>query len=468
MYIKINYINNQPIIKVNYVEQPIYIKTSIDATYIKVDYGSGGSSGAVWGGITGTLSAQTDLQSALDLKVPTSRTLTINGTSYDLSANRTWSVGDMLKSVYDVDNDGIVDDAEKITIIARNSTGSTLYRGTIVYLQGSTGNRPNALKAQANSEATSSGTFGVVVDDILNNADGHVAALGTLHDLDTRDNAPNPFTSDVLVDGDALWLSPTTAGYVTKTKPTAPNHAVFIGTVARTTPNFGRIVYRIQNGYELYELHDVQIGSYINNDLLYRDTSTNLWKNAQLNTIIGYTPQVQLNGTGFVKASGTTISYDNSTYLTTNQSISISGAVTGSGSTAITTTLANSVVGISNLSASGTPSATTYLRGDNTWATVSGGSSSYSVSTKTTTYTETATSGEIILLANSTSATFTINLATAVGNTSKVTIKKIASANQVIIDGNGTQTIDGGLTATINKLYESITLISDNANWQII
>jgi hypothetical protein len=374
----------------------------------------------------------------------------------------------MLKSVYDVDNDGIVDDAEKITIIARNSTGSTLYRGTIVYLQGSTGNRPNALKAQANSEATSSGTFGVVVDDILNNADGHVAALGTLHDLDTRDNAPNPFTSDVLVDGDALWLSPTTAGYVTKTKPTAPNHAVFIGTVARTTPNFGRIVYRIQNGYELYELHDVQIGSYINNDLLYRDTSTNLWKNAQLNTIIGYTPQVQLNGTGFVKASGTTISYDNSTYLTTNQSISISGAVTGSGSTAITTTLANSVVGISNLSASGTPSATTYLRGDNTWATVSGGSSSYSVSTKTTTYTETATSGEIILLANSTSATFTINLATAVGNTSKVTIKKIASANQVIIDGNGTQTIDGGLTATINKLYESITLISDNANWQII
>lgn len=46
-----------------------------------------------WGSITGTLSAQTDLQTALDAKVPTSRTLTINGTSYDLSANRTWSVG---------------------------------------------------------------------------------------------------------------------------------------------------------------------------------------------------------------------------------------------------------------------------------------------------------------------------------------------------------------------------------------
>jgi hypothetical protein len=80
--------------------------------------------------------------------------------------------------------------------------------------------------------------------------------------------------------------------------------------------------------------------------------------------------QDALNGTGFVKISGTTISYDNSTYLTGNQTITLSGAVTGSGATSITTTLANSVVGISNLSATGTPSATTYLRGDNTWATV--------------------------------------------------------------------------------------------------
>lgn len=35
-----------------------------------------------------------------------------------------------------------------------------------------------------------------------------------------------------------------------------------------------------------------------------------------INGVYGYTPQAQLNGTGFVKAIGTTISYDNSTYLT--------------------------------------------------------------------------------------------------------------------------------------------------------
>ena len=59
-------------------------------------------------------------------------------------------------------------------------------------------------------------------------------------------------------------------------------------------------------------------------------------------TLAGLGGQPALNGTGFVKISGTTISYDNSTYLTGNQSITLSGDITGSGTTAITTTLANS------------------------------------------------------------------------------------------------------------------------------
>ena len=56
-------------------------------------------------------------------------------------------------------------------------------------------------------------------------------------------------------------------------------------------------------------------------------------------TLAGLGGQPQLNGTGFVKASGTTISYDNSTYLTGNQTITLSGDISGSGATAITTTI---------------------------------------------------------------------------------------------------------------------------------
>lgn len=54
--------------------------------------GSGGSS--VWGDITGTITDQSDLITYLSTNyTPQSRILTINGTAFDLSANRSWNVG---------------------------------------------------------------------------------------------------------------------------------------------------------------------------------------------------------------------------------------------------------------------------------------------------------------------------------------------------------------------------------------
>lgn len=59
---------------------------------VKIIPGSGGTSGGgVWGTITGSVSDQTDLQSALDAKVPTTRT--VNG--HALSANATVTASDV-------------------------------------------------------------------------------------------------------------------------------------------------------------------------------------------------------------------------------------------------------------------------------------------------------------------------------------------------------------------------------------
>ena len=179
--------------------------------------------------------------------------------------------GDMSKSTYDTDNDGVVDAAETIRIIVRNSTGATLGKGQIVYLSGATGNRPNALLAKADAEATSSKTIGMVTANIANNSDGYVAVNGTLHDLDTT-----AFTA-----GDSLWLSATTAGgMVANTPPAEPNHAVFIGYVARSHASQGRVTLAIQNGYELTELHGVLITSVANNDILKYNSTTALWENS--------------------------------------------------------------------------------------------------------------------------------------------------------------------------------------------
>ena len=73
----------------------IYIAEDTNKTYrwtgsIYVEISA--SAAMTWGQIGGTLSNQTDLQNALDAKVPTARTLTINGTTQDLSANRTFTI----------------------------------------------------------------------------------------------------------------------------------------------------------------------------------------------------------------------------------------------------------------------------------------------------------------------------------------------------------------------------------------
>lgn len=250
-------------------------------------------SGSIYVQISNPISSIDELTDVTIASVTNGQILQYNLTTSQWE-NKTITLGngDMQKSVYDIDNDGIVDYSETIAITARNPSVSTVLRkGTIVYLNGSTGNRPNAYKARANAESTSAGTFGVVVSDIGTNSDGLVAALGTLHDLDTRNTATYPFTVDTLLDGDALWLDPNNDGYVTKTKPQAPNHIVSIGIVARTTPNLGRIIYRISNGFELDELHNVFInGTLANNDILYYDSATLLWKARSIPSTLGYTP----------------------------------------------------------------------------------------------------------------------------------------------------------------------------------
>ncbi len=179
--------------------------------------------------------------------------------------------GDMNKSVYDTDNDGVVDSAEKLEFIGKNSTGTTIAKTKVVYISGATGQLPNITLADASLEITSSKTIGITRTSIANNADGYVITHGKIHDVNTS----------AFADGDMLWLSET-AGEFTNVAPSEPAHAVFIGYVAYAHPTAGKIILHIQNGYELNELHGVLISSLANNDVLTYETSSGLWKNKQV------------------------------------------------------------------------------------------------------------------------------------------------------------------------------------------
>jgi hypothetical protein len=150
-----------------------------------------------------------------------------------------------------------------------NQTGGTLLRGTIVYINGAHGNLPKVTPALATSDATSAQTLGFVQDDISNNDNGFVVVAGKLGNLDTFS----------IAEGTQLYLSATTAGFYTTIKQYAPNHLVYVGVVVRSHPTLGVIEVKIQNGYELDELHDVAAQTPSNRDLLMYNSATQLWEN---------------------------------------------------------------------------------------------------------------------------------------------------------------------------------------------
>ncbi len=85
--------------------------------------------------------------------------------------------------------------------------------------------------------------------------------------------------------------------------------------------------------------------------------------------------------------------------------------------------------------------------------------------------TTTATiTNESFVLADATSAAFTITLPTAASTPNKpISIKKTdASGNSVTIDGDSAETIDGATTQVLTGQYDSITIVSDGTEWWII
>jgi hypothetical protein len=208
---------------------------------------------------------------------------------------------------------------QSVVARVRNSTGGNLLRTNyqVVKVAGAQGQRLAVSLAQANNDANSASTLGLICENISTNQEGFIVNIGQIVNVNTTGN----LQGETWLDGDVLYLSPTIAGAITKVKPLAPQHTVIIGYVEYAHANNGKIYVKIDNGYELEELHDVSAEPFINNGLLYRDTTLNLWKSATIDTILGYTPAPQGN------------------YIT-----SLTGEATATGPGAASVTLLNSAV----------------------------------------------------------------------------------------------------------------------------
>jgi hypothetical protein len=151
-----------------------------------------------------------------------------------------------------------------------NAESVTINKGQPVYVFGGTGDRITVKLAYNTSDATSAQTIGIAVANIAAGQKGIIIIQGQLDNL-------NIFPTSTWSDGDFVYLG-ATAGSVTNVKPYAPNHLVYLGYVtSASNGNAGRMYVKVQNGYELDELHDVSAQSPSPDDGLFYNSVTGLW-----------------------------------------------------------------------------------------------------------------------------------------------------------------------------------------------
>jgi len=150
----------------------------------------------------------------------------------------------------------------------------------VVRVAGATGQRLSVKLARADNDTNSAGTLGIVCENIAGNQEGFICSVGQV----TKINTTGSLQGETWADGDSLYLSGTTFGAITNVKPNAPIHEVRIGYVEYAHAVNGKIYVKIDNGYELDELHNVSIntGTLANNDALLYESATSLWKNKRL------------------------------------------------------------------------------------------------------------------------------------------------------------------------------------------
>lgn len=156
----------------------------------------------------------------------------------------------------------------------KNDYGATLYKGQPVYVSGSNGNNILIHPASNSGEGTSSKTFGLLKQTLLNNEQGYVVTEGPLFNVNTS----------MAAEGDPIWLGPTgNLIYGLINKPKAPQHLVYLGFVERAHQNQGKIFVKVQNGFEIEELHDVRIVNKQNSDIIIYNSGSGLWLNSGVN-----------------------------------------------------------------------------------------------------------------------------------------------------------------------------------------
>lgn len=266
---------------------------------------------------------------AVTAYTPTSRTITINGTSYDLSSNRSWSIDTGVLTATAGSGISVSVVSQNLNIVNTGLLTATAGAGISVSTVSQNLNIVNTglLTATAGSGITVSvvgQNLNVVNTGILTATAGSGISLSVVgQNLNVVNTGILTATAGAgisvsVVNGNLNVVNTITnnnqltngAGYITSSALTGYATETYVGTAISNLIDAAPGTLDTLN----------ELAAALGDDPNFATTVA---------TSIG-TKQAQLNGTGFVKVTGTTVSYDNSTYLTTSSAASTYVALAGS------------------------------------------------------------------------------------------------------------------------------------------
>lgn len=230
-------------------DTPARLAVGADGTFLKANSATstglewaaaGGGSGDVVGPGSATDNAVTRFDSTTGKLIQNSNLLLNDAGSliFTGQASPSYAAGQLAYnttsrslSFHNDEADVTMDIGQEVWVEVRNTTGSTIANGAAVYINGTHASGvPTVALAQANAFNTSL-AVGLATHSIENNTNGFITTDGTVHDLDT-----SAFSG-----GDALYLSTSTPGALTATRPSSPNFEYRVGVVTKANPSTGSI-----------------------------------------------------------------------------------------------------------------------------------------------------------------------------------------------------------------------------------
>lgn len=195
----------------------------------------------------------------------------------------------------------------------RIKASSAITNGQVVMFTGTVGASGALTGAPATglTASTASYVMGIATQDIALNAWGYVTSFGLVRNIDT-----SAFTA-----GQILYLNPSVAGGLTATLPLAPAPKVQVCACVYSSASNGSLFIRPAFGGTLGQFEgDVNFTSLADGNLIVRDQTSGVWKNAALSAGTGMSVT---NGAGSVTVTNT--APDRTVTLTNGTGISATG-----------------------------------------------------------------------------------------------------------------------------------------------